>query len=394
MTALDSVRGELELVGPPAECFTSREWYERDLEVLFRSRWQLAAHASELPTSGAFLRFTSGPDEAVIVRGDDGEINAYRNYCRHRGHRLCTSDAGKAGKRLVCPYHGWSYSLDDGSLQTAPKMHERFERGPWSLRRAWVEQHRGLIFVNFGAQRPAALADVLASSHPELAADAPRDESDVLGGYDFDRMKVGARSSWEVEANWKLLVENNLECYHCQMNHPELCRVLDPWSLPARYGSDGEPLSTDQIREIAGREIRRSGDFDNRYSFDGASVCSVALPRLRDTPGPTFFLHIAPYNVIAPTADYVWTWAIDPCGPTRSRVRHLFLVHEEARSGVDFDPATLSAFWNTVMAQDEPLCSELQRGVSQPGYTPGPLNRDHQMFVAGFYEWYRDAHRP
>jgi Rieske 2Fe-2S family protein len=218
-------------------------------------------------------------------------------------------------------------------------------------------------------------------------------EPDAFAGYDFTRMKVAARSGWEVEANWKLTVENNLECYHCKLNHPELCRVMDPWGLPARHGSDDTVPSTREIEEIGAQEIRRSGEFDTGYSFDGGPLCSVPLPRLDDRPGPSLFMHITPYNVIAPAGDYVWTWAVDPAGSAHSRVRHMFLVHEEAQAGVDYDPETLPAFWDTVMAQDEPLCANMQRGISQPSYTPGPLNRLHQMFVAGFYHWYQQAMR-
>jgi len=378
--------GEAELFGPPAACFTSSEWYDRDLQVMFRPRWQLAAHSSELREPGTLMRFTSGPDEAVVVRARDGRLRGYRNFCRHRGHRLCPADSAQVRQHLVCSYHGWSYSVEDGSLQTAPRMHEGFDHEPWALREVWVEEHRDLVFVAFGPERPPAVADLLATSEPD---DDP--SFDALGGYDFGRMKVAGRSSWEVEANWKLAVENNLECYHCRLNHPELCRVIDPWALPTRYGSDDSAPTIAEIRALAAKEVRRSREFDARFSFDGARACARPLPRIDDRPGPTLFMHIAPYNVIAPTADYVWTWAVDPLAADRSRVRHMFLVHEDAEDGVDYDTETLVGFWNTVMAQDEPLCSEMQCGIAQPTYTPGPLNKVHQMFPAGFYLWYQDT---
>src|SRR6266404_7525122 len=105
-----------EEVGCPPDWFIAPEWYRRDLVAVFRPAWQFAGHASELKEEGSFITFSLGADEAIILRGRDGSLKAYYNFCRHRGHRLCSNQSGNfpmAG-RVVCPYHGWTYSTDNG----------------------------------------------------------------------------------------------------------------------------------------------------------------------------------------------------------------------------------------------------------------------------------------
>ena len=143
-----------ERLGPPREAFVTNEWYGRDLEAIFRPAWHVAAHSTELAEPGAFITFRLGDDEVVVLRDEDGTLQAFHNFCRHRGHRLCTTERGTVRKNLICPYHGWAYSAKDGSCRSAPRMHESFDAAEWSLVRAWVEEYRGLVFVCTADEAP------------------------------------------------------------------------------------------------------------------------------------------------------------------------------------------------------------------------------------------------
>ena len=207
-------------MGVSKDHFVSPQLYERDLQAVFRPRWHYAAHGSELAAPGSFVTFALGADEVVICRGADMRLGAFYNVCPHRGHRLVTDERGQLRRNFVCPYHGWTYSKDDGACVSATRMNDDFDRSQYGLKTAWVEDFHGMVFVSLADEKPTAVADL--TSHLTTPGDG-------VGGYDLRRMKVGATIEIEFEANWKVLRENDDECYHCVMNHPELIEGYDPW---------------------------------------------------------------------------------------------------------------------------------------------------------------------
>jgi len=190
-----------EDTGPPKEWFLGEEWFTRDLAAVFRPRWLLAGHLGEISEPGQYLTYSLGSDEVLICKDGQGRVRAYHNVCSHRGARLCSDAKGKMGARIICPYHGWSYSLSDGALLTAPHVPEDFDRSPWGLHPVHVDVWFGLIFVCLADKRPAPMADYLRAVG--------------FGGYQFADAKLASVKTHEIKANWKIVVENNLECYHC-----------------------------------------------------------------------------------------------------------------------------------------------------------------------------------
>ncbi len=231
------------------------EWY-RDPDVLhleqeriFRHQWQYVGHTGEVPEPGSFVATRAGDVPVVVVRDADGEIRAHVNVCRHRGHLLCEG----AGRRetLQCPYHAWTYDLD-GSLRTAPRAATEpgFDRTALGLVPVQVDTWGPFLFVN-----PDPHAAPLAEHLGEL----PRLVRD--GGVEVDALVFHRRAEGSYDANWKVCVENYLECYHCAVAHPSFSRAIDV--APGAYVLEEHPTFSSQYgtpRNGGGGVYDASGD--------------------------------------------------------------------------------------------------------------------------------------
>lgn len=363
-----------EYVGPPKEWFFGDEWHARDLAAVFRPGWLVAGHVDELAARGrhGYLTFSLGAEEAFVRRDENGRLRAYHNVCPHRGSRLCHPTGGAAmTKRVVCPYHLWTFSVTDGALINAREMHDDFDPSYYGLTPVHVTEWKGIIFVCFAEDAPPPI-DV----HLQEA---------TFGSYAFDKMKLAATKSHEVRANWKIVVENNGECYHCAVNHPELVEVYD-WRDMASDDFDG-----DCARRAAGEEV---WNFSSRsaHTVKGRTVCAVPAPRRPDArdgdPLETHYVGWEPGVVMNFARDMGWMFVCKPLGPDRTEVRQFWFVADEAQEGRDYDVEELKAFWDVTMQQDREICEWVQHGMSNPVYRPGPLNRIHQAGQAAFYAWY------
>jgi Rieske 2Fe-2S family protein len=305
----------------------------------------------------------------VVVRDENGELRAYHNFCRHRGHPLCTERHGKLRtSKIVCPYHGWTYSTSDGSCQSAVLMPEDFDKSRYGLFPAQVADNEGFIFVTF-ADEPQPL--------PDLAGVGFR-------GYDTRRIKVVARKTWETKANWHIVSENNMECYHCALNHPSLLRVHDPMD---DYIDDDHlaPAFTDPSHEpmlVWGTTMRRASS----YTIDNRSVCRMPMPRTDETPARVrqVGMHPGAFIVLGPDAGFITSWRPISVKHTRQEIR--WVIHEDA-SPEDYDEGLLTELLSVTQDEDEALAEQVQRGVEAPRFTPGPMNRNFQAGGILHYMW-------
>ena len=197
------------------------DWYSDpavlrlEQERIFRSTWQYAGHTGELSEPGSFVASRAGHVPIVLLRCRAGELRAFVNVCRHRGYLLCEGSGRR--ETLQCPYHAWTYDLD-GSLRTAPRSESEpgFDRATLGLKPVQVDTWGPFVFVNPDLEAPA-LAEHLGEL-PRLVAE---------GGVDVDALVFHGRTEGEYEANWKVCVENYLECYHCAVAHPSFSKAID-----------------------------------------------------------------------------------------------------------------------------------------------------------------------
>jgi Rieske 2Fe-2S family protein len=204
-----------------------------------------------------------------------------------------------------------------------------------------------------------------------------------FGGYDLSDMKLAATKAHEIRANWKIIVENNLECYHCAINHPELCEVFD-WRYNATDDFDGALA----IR-ATGYEVLEASYPSSPHTLNGERVCAVPSPRRDNDSDPaSYALMWEPGAVLSLSRDNGWIFAPRPISPDRTELRQYWFVAKDAQEGRDYDVQSLMRFWDITMMQDREICEGVQRGMEMPAYTPGPLNRIHQSGQGGFYAWY------
>src|ERR1700736_1061596 len=186
----------------PQSLYVSPAAYEFDLEAIFQQGWLQVGIEGEIPNPGDYLTYSVGKSSIVVLRDQRGGINAFFNTCRHRGAQICSEAAGHV-VRLVCPYHHWSYDLS-GRLVQAPRMHEGFDVSGYRLRPVRVETVAGVIFI--------CLSDDPPDFAPFRAALEPMLEPHELH-------------------NWKVVMENARECYHCRVSHPQLMRSFRDFTV-------------------------------------------------------------------------------------------------------------------------------------------------------------------
>jgi phenylpropionate dioxygenase-like ring-hydroxylating dioxygenase large terminal subunit len=213
---------------------------------LFASSWQYFSSCEQLTEPGDFVTGQHGKVPLVVVRDEGGTLRGFLNVCRHRGTKIC-SGAGNQ-RTLQCPYHAWTYQLD-GSLRSAPRSNREacFDASSLGLRPVQVDTWGPFVFVNTDLEAPS-LADALGSL-PDLVAEV---------GIDVSGLRLYQRWPHETAANWKIIIENYLECYHCQINHPGFSSVMEVG--PDRYelSAAGPVLS----HRTPLKERRRSTPYD------------------------------------------------------------------------------------------------------------------------------------
>jgi glycine betaine catabolism A len=298
--------------------------------------------STDLPSPGDQRAEPAGDGSVLLVRGDDGTLRAFANTCRHRGHELLPCGGQASQKSIICPYHAWTYSLD-GSLRGAAG-YRHLDKSQWGLVELPITEWHGLIFTG---TRPAELAAL----------------DELVAAYEPERLVVAARHTYDAAANWKILTENYHECYHCPSIHPELCRVSPPKS-GENYTATGA--------WIGGWMDLRDGMAT--MSLDGSSH-GVPLRGLSGAQLRTvIYANIFPNILWSLHPDYVMTHRVVPLSAGRSRIECTWAFAPEAVAKPDFDPAYAVEFWDLTNRQDWAACESVQRGLSSPFATPGPLS--------------------
>lgn len=226
--------------GMPGELFGRQDVFEKDVEVFFHNHWILVGVTADVPEPGDVSTVDIGKASIIIVRDDDENIRTYRNVCRHRGARL--KDAGKSTVgMLVCPYHQWTYDLD-GSLRHATHMGKDFDTTCRSLIPVQTRIIGTHIFVCLNDNAPADISTLEETMVPRFAP------------YDLQNTKIAYQQEIVENGNWKLVMENNRECYHCQGTHPELSASF----LPEDFGFCPENLSEESLKALEAYKARNA----------------------------------------------------------------------------------------------------------------------------------------
>ncbi|WP_163830815.1 aromatic ring-hydroxylating oxygenase subunit alpha [Spartinivicinus ruber] len=378
--------------GLSRELYLSSAVFQDDLEQIWHQEWIFAGHTFEIEKPGEYITLQIGNYPIVVVRDSSGEVRAFHNACRHRGSRVCSKAKGKVAK-LVCPYHSWTFELD-GRLLFAGNMGERFNKDDYGLLPAHCEIVNTYIYICVAEQAPnfSQFRDAV---------------SPFLSPHQLDNCKVAYESNLVEKGNWKLVFENNRECYHCDANHPELLNSFVENLSVAGVGGDEDPeLKVHwESCEAAGFPSRMVMDQQGQYRmtriplFNNATSYTMngkpaVKKRLDNSSEPNigallYFNYPSTWNHFL--GDHALSFRVLPLNPGETLVTTRWLVHKDAKEGIDYDLENLTKVWLATNDQDRQLVEESYRGVSSPAYIPGPFSDIAENGVCQFVDWYCDT---
>jgi len=385
----------------PRALYLDESLHAAEMAKIWHTGWLFAGFEIEIPKAGDFLTLTVAGSPVLVIRGDDGHVRAFHNVCRHRGSQICRTETGSV-RALVCPYHSWTYSRQ-GELVACHGMHDGVDKSALGLRPLHAESCAGFIYVSLAAA--------------PMPFDRFRSRFEVAGApQGFKRARIAHVIDYDVEANWKLVWENNRECYHCTPRHPQyvksnfdvyeeehaspavrqkiadaIARIEAQWEVPGdgvahpKGGLATFPDPDNGIWYTCNRTALAEGFVTE--SLDGARVAplmgdyrdeEVGVLRMRSLPN--FWLHAS--------CDHAVVTRMLPDGIRKTRMRSYWLVDGDAREGDDYHPDRLLPFWHQTNEQDWEICRWQQKGIESIGYEPGPLSQRKEYNVDAFIRWY------
>jgi Rieske 2Fe-2S family protein len=342
----------------PARYYTDSQFFRQEIEHFFFEGWICAGRADRVPNVGDyFLREIAG-ESVIVVRGEAGLVEAFYNVCRHRGTRLCSAAEGSFAGRIQCPYHGWTYGLD-GQLLGAPHMDSSvFQRSDYPLHKLHTDVWDGHIFIN-GRTQPGPLTAHLGDLPARFAA------------WRMAELQLHKRITYDVRANWKLVIANYNECLHCPVLHPALNRLTDYLS------SDNEPAQSTYV----------GGSMGFR---EGAATMSMDGKRRRDyLPGlsekersQVCYYAVYPNLLLSLHPDYMMVHTLWPRAVDRTEIVCEWYFHPAELAKPDFVADDAIEFWDMTNRQDWHIVELSQAGIQSRAYTPGPYSSREELLCA------------
>jgi len=369
--------------------YTDPDIYDLEIERIVSRSWIMAGHVSELPNTGDFKVVAIAHESIILVRGSDGEINAFANVCRHRGSLVCLEASGNT-KKFSCPYHGWMYGID-GNLMAARSMADGFDKSAHSLNKVAVDTIGGLILVCLG-DNPASLEK------------ARNDLAEPMAMFGFDNLKLAAYKSYDIDANWKLSIENYAECYHCATAHPEYAQMhtltVDDKKRDRVQGHMFEKMEACGLRNIeldfTDTQVP-AGEFGYAYSrtalFEGyltgsreGKPVAPLLGDLKDYDGGASDFGLGGFSFLLAYSDHVVCYVFTPVDLNNSKCEIYWLVRGDAQEGKDYDVEELTWLWDVTTHADKTIIVNNSKGVHSQFYKPGPFS-EMEHLERTYIEW-------
>ena len=342
-TSLESLEQTL-----PRASYLDVAEFKREYVAIFESAWMCVGRSDSLAAPGDYLAIRLQDQSLLVVKADNGELGAFYNVCRHRGTELVPlKDSGPVNgqfsRSIVCPYHAWSYHLD-GRLRGTP--HLAIDTNGVTLHTIPLAEWGGFIFI------------CLAPNATESLAQALGDGTARLQRYPLTDLRVGHTITYDVEANWKVIVENYNECYHCGPVHPELCQIV-----PAFRQGGGTGLNWDDgVPHREGANTFTTSGTTTRVPFPGLSETEKTHHK-----GELFY----PNLMLSLSMDHVAAFYLWPQSAGHTRIQCDFLFHLDEISKPDFDGSDAIEFWDVVNKQDWGICESVQRGMHNKVFEHG-----------------------
>ena len=321
-----------------AEAYIDQKWFDAEIKSVFSKTWQWVCHIEKLREPGNYIAVEIAGTPIVVVRNREGELRAFYNVCKHRAHELVTGSG--TTKNLVCPYHAWTFGLN-GELKAARRADqmENFDKGTICLDKVQVEEFCGFVYVNLdGTAKPLA----------EQAGDLKREIEYWAPG--VEKLTLAKRLTYEINSNWKNVIDNFLECYHCHIAHPEFVDLVDMGTYIVKtYG-------------IWSSHFAEAGKSKNvAYDVEDASVTTHAVwwlwPNtcLLRYPGRNNFMILQ----------------IIPAGPEKTlEIWDFYLEDNNLTKG---EVEAVNYINDVLQVQDIAIVESVQKGMKTPAFNQGRL---------------------
>jgi glycine betaine catabolism A len=323
-------------------CYLAPEFFARERDKIFSREWTYVGRDETLAERGSYQVVEVSGESILIVRGDD-RLHAFYNLCRHRGCQLVLGvdeSHGRFGGGIRCPYHSWTYTLD-GTLKSAPFLDEPPDL---PLHKVSVDTWGGFVFVSLDPRQTLA----------EQLGEIP----DRTRRYPLAELRIARTIVYDVAANWKVILENYNECYHCAGVHPELCAIVPAFKY--RGGSD---LDWDRgVPHAPGAWTFTKSGTTNRAPFAGLDADEQTRHK-GELIYPNFMCSLA--------AEHVAAFRLQPKDAERTVITFDCLFHPDAIGAADFDPNDAVEFWDLVNRQDWAICEGVQRGMHARPFESG-----------------------
>lgn len=346
--------------------YSSEEIFQLELERIFFNQWLCIGRSEQIANPGDYFLYNLGDESLIIVRDQDGVAHAHANVCTHRGARICQAEKGHFSSTIQCPYHAWTFDLN-GSLRAARHMQDvpSFDKANYPLRSVQLVEWDGFLMIHMGED-----------PEPFEQAYAP-----LIGKWDKWRLadlKVGASIDYDIQANWKLLVENYSECYHCPLIHPALTALSPPDS------------GKNDLMEgpFLGGPMDLSSDVHSMTMGGGTTRPMIStLPP--DEYNHVYYYSLFPNTLISLHPDYVMVHTMRPVSARRTLVHCEWLFEPETMARPDFETSDAVEFWDMTNREDWHACEISQQGVNSRFYRPGPYAQSEGLLWQ-FGQYYRE----
>jgi Rieske 2Fe-2S family protein len=380
------------------------------MKFLWKKNWLFAGFECQIRSPGDYFTYEISNESILIIRGDDHIVRAFFNVCRHRGARLCPAEEGNV-RNIVCPYHSWTYNKS-GKLIKASHMEDQIFYDTYGLIPCNINTVEGLIFINL-ADRP---------TYPFK----PAEEVFIpqIKHHRLKDAKIAYSRTDIVKANWKLVYENNRECYHCPNAHPDYIKANYDLAFSYIQSEDGKSYvrivdpnhpRRDEVQDHIESCNQRWAKYDivcsahNNFpgdgwyrasrlplrkgwvteSLDGKYVAPILgdfkeedrdMGSMRIHTLPNFWIHIS--------SDHAVATRLSPVDPTHTRADQIWLVHKDALEGKDYHLDKLLPFWDRTNKSDWEICELNQAGILSDRYIPAPYSLKKESGVETFIKWY------
>ncbi len=346
--------GDDEAFGLPAWVYHDPEFFELEKQLVFRTSWHLVCHQNDIPATGDYHTFEILGESVVSVRGDDGQIRSFHNVCRHRASRLLDGQKGQCGRRITCPYHAWTYSLD-GRLIGVPFKETFRGLDPQNSGLAALDQEifMGFVFVRFAPGLPG-VREMAAPYLHELAV--YRMEELVPQG----RVTLRPR-----QVNWKNVADNYSDGLHINVAHPGLTRLFGKG-----YGIEAQPWIDKMWGAL--RDVPSSNWSERLYQKLLPAVDRLPPERQRLWTYFKLWPNVA-FDIYPDQVDFM---QFVPVSPTETLVREIAYVHPDNRREMRAARYLNWRINRKVNLEDKALIERVQAGMSSSSYTVGPLSEN------------------